>query len=107
QRGSGGGSGGVVRVPDDAAGARTFNGGELGLLVSPDAPRPPLGRAFARLARVGNRHTVGLALGGGAAWGFSHLALRGTWRSRACPSTTSRARRSVPWWAACTRSAAC
>src|SRR5262245_7234935 len=65
----------VVRVPDDSAGAGTFDRGELGELIRPDGPRSPLGRAFARLARVVNGHTVGLALGGGGAWGFSHVAL--------------------------------
>jgi predicted acylesterase/phospholipase RssA/CRP-like cAMP-binding protein len=65
----------VVRVPDDPAGARTFDRGGVGELVGPDAPRSPLARAFARLARVVNGHTVGLALGGGGAWGFSHVAL--------------------------------
>ena len=65
----------VVRVPDDPVGARTFDRGGVGELVRPDAPRPALGRAFARLARVVNGHTVGLALGGGGAWGFAHVAL--------------------------------
>jgi len=65
----------TVRVPDDPVGAETFDRGGVGELVGPDAPRTALGRAFARLARVVNGHTVGLALGGGGAWGFSHVAL--------------------------------
>jgi predicted acylesterase/phospholipase RssA/CRP-like cAMP-binding protein len=65
----------VVRVPDDPEGARKFDRGGVGELVRPDGPRSALGRAFARLARVVNGRTVGLALGGGGAWGFSHVAL--------------------------------
>src|SRR5262249_17060623 len=65
----------VVRVPDDPQGAATFDRGGVGELVRPNAPRSALGRAFARLARVVNGHTVGLALGGGGAWGYSHVAL--------------------------------
>jgi len=65
----------VVRVPDDPQGAPAFDQGRIEELVRPDVPRSPLGRAFARLARVVNGHTVGLALGGGGAWGFSHVAL--------------------------------
>jgi predicted acylesterase/phospholipase RssA/CRP-like cAMP-binding protein len=65
----------VVRVPDDATGARLFEHGALAALAEPHAERLALGRAFARLARVVDRRTVGLALGGGGAWGFSHVAL--------------------------------
>jgi predicted acylesterase/phospholipase RssA len=65
----------VVRVPDDPDGARTCDRGGYAELVGPDASDLPLGRAFARLARVVDRRTVGLALGGGGAWGFSHVAL--------------------------------
>src|SRR5262249_48648054 len=65
----------VARVPDDRQGAATFDRGGVGELVRPNAPRSALGRAFARLARVVNGHTVGLALGGGGAWGYSHVAL--------------------------------
>ncbi len=65
----------TVRVPDDPIGARMFDQGGLGTLVGPDAQRLPLGRAVGRLARVVDRRTVGLALGGGGAWGFSHVAL--------------------------------
>ncbi|MFL5347177.1 MAG: patatin-like phospholipase family protein [Hyalangium sp.] len=35
----------------------------------------PLARAFRRMARVVERRTVGLALSGGGAWGFAHVAL--------------------------------
>ncbi|HJQ85712.1 MAG TPA: patatin-like phospholipase family protein [Candidatus Binatia bacterium] len=65
----------VVRVPDDAVGAKIFDRGGVGELVGPGAERLALGRAFARLARVVDGCTVGLALGGGGAWGFSHVAL--------------------------------
>jgi predicted acylesterase/phospholipase RssA len=65
----------VVRVPDDPRGAQIFERSEFGKLVGPSAQRLALGRAYARLARVVDRCTVGLALGGGGAWGFSHVAL--------------------------------
>lgn len=65
----------VVRVPDDPDGARACDRGGYAELVGPHAPDLPLARAFARLARVVDRRTVGLALGGGGAWGFSHVAL--------------------------------
>jgi predicted acylesterase/phospholipase RssA len=65
----------VVRVPDDPAGARAFARGDLGTLIGANAETLALGRAFARLARVVNRRTVGVALGGGGAWGFAHVAL--------------------------------
>ena len=65
----------TVRVPDDPIGAQIVDLGGLAKLVGPDAQRVALGRAVARLARVVNRRTVGLALGGGGAWGFSHVAL--------------------------------
>lgn len=35
----------------------------------------PLARAFRRMARVVERRSVGLALSGGGAWGFAHVAL--------------------------------
>jgi predicted acylesterase/phospholipase RssA len=35
----------------------------------------PLARVFRRMARVVERRTVGLALSGGGAWGFAHVAL--------------------------------
>ena len=65
----------VVRVPEDPQGARTFDQGRVGELVGPGVRDSTLGRSFARLARVVNGRTVGLALGGGGAWGFSHVAL--------------------------------
>jgi predicted acylesterase/phospholipase RssA len=65
----------VVRVPDDPDGAEIFDRCEFGKLVGANAGGLALGRAFARLARVVDRCTVGLALGGGGAWGFSHVAL--------------------------------
>jgi predicted acylesterase/phospholipase RssA len=65
----------VVRVPDDPDGARVCDRAGFCELVGPDAPDLALTRAFARLARVVDQCTVGLALGGGGAWGFSHVAL--------------------------------
>ena len=65
----------MVRVPDDPIGSQTFDHGGLGKLVGTQGSRLALGRALARLARVVERRTVGLALGGGGAWGFSHVAL--------------------------------
>jgi predicted acylesterase/phospholipase RssA/CRP-like cAMP-binding protein len=65
----------VVRVPEDPVGSAMFDRGGIGELVRDGDSGSPLGRAFARLARVVNGHTVGLALGGGGAWGFSHVAL--------------------------------
>jgi predicted acylesterase/phospholipase RssA len=45
----------------------------------PESLRPQslstLARAFRRMARVVERRTVGLALSGGGAWGFAHVAL--------------------------------
>jgi predicted acylesterase/phospholipase RssA/CRP-like cAMP-binding protein len=65
----------VVRVPDDPSAAATYDRGGLGEIVGPGAQPGALTRAFARLARVVEGRTVGLALGGGGAWGFSHVAL--------------------------------
>ena len=65
----------AVRVPDDPAGAKIVDHGDLTTLVGESAQDVPLARAFARMARVVDRRTVGLALGGGGAWGFAHVAL--------------------------------
>ncbi|MEL6182452.1 MAG: patatin-like phospholipase family protein, partial [Myxococcota bacterium] len=62
-----------VRVPQDKATADVFwRDGELSALISNSNP---LGRACQRLGRVLLGQSVGLALGGGGAWGFAHVAL--------------------------------
>jgi predicted acylesterase/phospholipase RssA len=75
----------TVRVPDDPIGAQAFDLGRLEQLVGPDAQHVPLGRAVARLARVVDGRTVGLALGGGGAWGFAHVALLRNLESHGVP----------------------
>lgn len=37
--------------------------------------KKPIGRAFQRLARIVDGRAIGVALGGGGAWAFSHIAL--------------------------------
>jgi predicted acylesterase/phospholipase RssA len=73
----------IVRIPEDRAGAEMFDAGELAPLLRD--PARPLSRAFARLARVVEGRTVGLALGGGGAWGFAHVALIQTMERTAVP----------------------
>lgn len=65
----------IVRVRDDLEGAKLLDTEGPHALVGPGSPDLPLKRALARLARVVTRRTVGLALGGGGAWGYCHLAL--------------------------------
>lgn len=65
----------VVRVPDDADGVRLHDERGPCALVGSHAPNVALARAFARIARVITRRTIGLALGGGGAWAYSHVAL--------------------------------
>lgn len=63
----------AVRLPHDPRAAERFwNTGRLADLAS---PATPLGRAFERLARVVRGSSVGLALGGGGAFGFAHVGL--------------------------------
>lgn len=63
----------AVRVPHDpVTGPRFWRSGDLRALR--DDARP-LGRAAARLVRVLRGRTVGVALGGGGALGFAHVAL--------------------------------
>lgn len=63
----------AVRLPDDLRGVARF--WETGRLSDLASPATPLGRAFERLARVVRGSSVGLALGGGGAFGFAHVGL--------------------------------
>lgn len=65
----------IVRVPDDPEGSAISDSYGPHELVGPGAPNTRFKRAVERLGRVVRRQTVGLALGGGGAWGYSHLAL--------------------------------
>ncbi|MCB9764827.1 MAG: cyclic nucleotide-binding domain-containing protein [Alphaproteobacteria bacterium] len=63
----------TVRVGDDPwAAERFWTHGELCALSD---PKRPLGRSAHRLVRALRGRTVGLALGGGGAWGFGHIGL--------------------------------
>lgn len=63
----------AVRVPHDAhTGPRFWRSADPAVLRDPQSP---LGRAAARLVRVLTGRTVGVALGGGGALGFAHVAL--------------------------------
>ncbi len=63
----------AVRMPADRETAdRFWRTGDIDLLVD---KRPPSGRACSRLVRVLTGRTVGVALGGGGALGFSHIGL--------------------------------
>jgi hypothetical protein len=64
----------AVRVPD-APEAELFAQGKIARILSMTLAESALMRACHRLARVIQRRTVGLALGGGGAWGFAHIAL--------------------------------
>jgi len=64
----------AVRVPD-APEAELFGRGQIAEILAMPPADAPLVRACSRLARVIQRKTVGLALGGGGAWGFAHIAL--------------------------------
>ena len=63
----------AVRLPEDSSGAATF--WRTGSLRYLEAARSPLGATAARLARLLRGRSVGLALGGGGALGFSHIGL--------------------------------
>jgi len=65
----------IVRVPDDPEGSAISDSYGPHSLVGSGAQDTRFKRAVARLGRVVMRQTVGLALGGGGAWGYSHLAL--------------------------------
>lgn len=65
----------IVRVPDDPEGSAISDQYGPHELVGPGAKNTRFKRAVERLGRVVRRQTVGLALGGGGAWGYSHLAL--------------------------------
>jgi predicted acylesterase/phospholipase RssA/CRP-like cAMP-binding protein len=63
----------AVRIPHDpGAGERFWGGADLDSVQDPGRPS---GRAVARLARVLQGRTIGVALGGGGALGFGHIAL--------------------------------
>lgn len=70
-----------ARVPDDADSAGLVQRGDYQAVLGPEqamlslSAMRPLGRDFARLARMIQDRTVGLALGGGGAWGVGHVAL--------------------------------
>jgi predicted acylesterase/phospholipase RssA/CRP-like cAMP-binding protein len=64
----------VVRVPDDRNGGTRFVRGELMELLA-EGRASPLVRAIGRVARVVQGRSVGLALGGGAAWGMAHVSM--------------------------------
>ncbi len=63
----------AVRLPDDPRAVERF--WDTGRLSDLASPATPLGRAFERLARVVRGSSVGLALGGGGAFGFAHVGL--------------------------------
>lgn len=63
----------TVRLPHDPAGVARF--WSTGRLEEVSSPARPLGRAMARLARLVRGSSVGLALGGGGAFGFAHVGL--------------------------------
>ncbi|MEZ4465607.1 MAG: patatin-like phospholipase family protein [bacterium] len=63
----------AVRVPEDrVTGGLFWRTGDARALTDPSRP---MGRAAQRLVRVLTGRTVGVALGGGGALGFAHLAL--------------------------------
>jgi predicted acylesterase/phospholipase RssA/CRP-like cAMP-binding protein len=63
----------TVRLLPDARTPQEFRTrGELAVLTD---PRSPFGRASRRLVRILRGRAVGLALGGGGAWGFAHIGL--------------------------------
>ncbi|MCB9549755.1 MAG: cyclic nucleotide-binding domain-containing protein [Myxococcales bacterium] len=63
----------AVRIPEDrVTGARFWRTGDAAALID---HATPMGRAAHRLVRVLTGRTVGVALGGGGALGFAHLAL--------------------------------
>jgi predicted acylesterase/phospholipase RssA/CRP-like cAMP-binding protein len=63
----------AVRIPHDpVTGPRFWRSGDPDVLRDPSSP---LGRAAARLVRVLRGRTVGVALGGGGALGYAHVAL--------------------------------
>ena len=77
----------VLRVPFDKAGAAHFKAStpEAFFRDEPLGERSPLRRAFERLARMMRGRTVGLALGGGGSWGFTHIALIKALEAREVP----------------------
>lgn len=62
----------MLRVPWDPEGFHLFTSGDLPAFLRSETP---LKRTFERLTRMVRRRTVGVALGGGGAWGFSQIAL--------------------------------
>lgn len=63
----------VVRIPlDDSGPSRFWRRADLAALIDPDKP---FGRACLRMGRVLRGRSVGVALGGGGAWGFAHVGL--------------------------------
>jgi predicted acylesterase/phospholipase RssA len=60
------------RREDTLAAARFLRGGDPEVLVD---PRSPMGRDLARAGRQLLGERLALALGGGGAWGFAHVAL--------------------------------
>lgn len=73
----------LVRIPPDSASAEAFlAGGDVGPITD---PRTPLGAACHRLARVFRGRSVGVALGGGGAWGFAHIGLLRALAGRGIP----------------------
>lgn len=65
----------VVRVPEDPEGAKLSDHYGPHALMGHTSKDGPYKRALQRLVRVVMRQTVGVALGGGGAWGFCHVAL--------------------------------
>jgi CRP-like cAMP-binding protein len=61
----------VVRMPKDSAGADAF--WRTKRLADLTSNATPFGRAGGRLARAVCGRSVGVALGGGGAWGFAHV----------------------------------
>ncbi len=62
----------ILRVPWDSPGFNSFAHGELETFFKEQSP---LAQCFERLGRMIRGRTVGVALGGGGAWGFSHISL--------------------------------
>lgn len=62
-----------VRIPEDRGAARRFwQDKQLDILMN---QHHPLGEACCRIARIIKGRSVGVAFGGGAAWGSAHIGL--------------------------------
>ena len=64
----------TLRVPNDRETVESFNKSPHGAFLDAHKGKPMV-ETFERLARMIQGRTVGLALGGGGAWGFTQIAL--------------------------------